>query len=43
MTYSNETDLQKKVSLKQKQKSPQIMPLVAKNKNVDSNTGSINA
>ena len=35
---SSETDLRKKTSLKQRQKSPEIMPPVTKNKSVDSNT-----
>ena len=38
MTNSRETDLKKKALLKQVQKSPQIMPQVAKIKKVDSST-----
>ena len=38
MANRNETDLKKKVPLKQKQKSPKTMPPVAKNEKVDSNT-----
>ena len=38
MANSSKTDLMKKPLLKQKQRSPQIMPPVAKNIKVDSNT-----
>ena len=40
---NSETDLKKKPWLKQKQKSPQVMPPVAKNKKIDSNTKIENA
>ena len=35
---NSKIDIKKKPWLKQKQKSPQLMPPVAKNKKVDSNT-----
>ena len=37
MRNSSKTDSKKKASLKQRQKSPEIMPLVAKIKKIDSN------